>query len=1083
MRRGGKKVRGLATSAACLALAAEGAAEREHTDFQQGKWDKGKRVGKDLRKDLKGREVAKWIGKGGRWIIQWKEYLKHTQNSWQGSDRTEGKKQGECSGWWKSREEHLWQMPWKQQEQNGGNRGRGWEKGKGWNNKGLKNNGESYCNTLQKHNNISQQQRTLKDAQRDTLKDGWTWFEGTKIMGKTDVWCSYSDRWADEGEVKMAVGRKYGYSNFGMRHKEQEKHMKKWDEQRKTWSRSRGCSFGGTQDQKHRPKETWTYTYNINLKDEERERKGKRGTRKQRNKQMHIKNGNGANREPEVDMWHLESLGKISPEGHLHHYTDGSVEGQLGAWASITEGEGAMSGVALFNREMASVLPEIWGMIAVLRKIQRNEDWAKHKHSIWTDNAQAIQLALGLNEWNQEEEGGKVVKQLREILEEVENTRDIKLKWCKGHSGIEGNELADMAAGIQIRKMKQEIESDKEGNSMRTEGNHRLTEHEGKTQLTPNAKLQIKPEDEDTEEWARLADEHKQILSRLYEKAGGLNITKEEAADKIWLIGGNLPQCRETLNKQILEGVVTAIRHGCGFYTELEKEEMGMVEGWITENWAEGRRRIEQARIGRASEEEGGAQKKTEERMTQMKRKREEEGRSDESAKTSEKEQNQKKQRSRHENTFWSYWKGSGGGKVKIYPIHLCAGAGIPELALDKAIDILNGQGYCIEVLQGERYENSKEANRIAKILGGKAEEMGNIENWPKRAAKLKAKEGTWLLVTGGTPCTKLTGLVKRWDSRARVGLHMAPSNLIFAAQEGIQKLQKENEGKVVCMMEQVIPAFKKWEEEIGDLLGFVKRTSTDNLNGQATRDRMYMRSHKEPQLDEWGKRLWEETEEEMRESNGFEWKWDGRWSRWPHNENSMENKPPTQKSYYPVLVLRQGNPDNFDALVDWEKQFLRKMKIHDGRGEGFYAGVREVATWMGLNRKEIEKIQQHYKCEQEVDRLQGQGKEYWKGKQGAPTEEDYTTCGKKAFCHNCTEVLKCLGNAWNKKVAVEEYVKVLLVALKGGKAFDYQKKPKHVCREGCSQIETVGEAKRQEMERQKEHEERMRKEKGIIEV
>ena len=180
--------------------------------------------------------------------------------------------------------------------------------------------------------------------------------------------------------------------------------------------------------------------------------------------------------------------------------------------------------------------------------------------------------------------------------------------------------------------------------------------------------------------------------------------------------------------------------------------------------------------------------------------------------------------KSRYETSFWEYWKEKQRVKIKIYPIHLCAGAGIPELAVEKAVEILNEHEYQIELLQGERYETNEEANRMARALGTKAQEIGDISKWPERAKQLRAKEGTLFLVTGGTPCTKLTGLVRKWDSRARIGPHMTPSNLLFAAHEGIQVLQQNNRGKMICLTEQVVPAFEHWEREIESMFGH-KRT------------------------------------------------------------------------------------------------------------------------------------------------------------------------------------------------------------------------------------------------------------------
>ena len=264
--------------------------------------------------------------------------------------------------------------------------------------------------------------------------------------------------------------------------------------------------------------------------------------------------------------------------------------------------------------------------------------------------------------------------------------------------------------------------------------------------------------------------------------------------------------------------------------------------------------------------------------------------------------------------------------------------------------------------------------------------------------------------------------------------------------------------------MEQVVPAFKHWEKELESLFGNKKKTTTENFAGQAARDRFFFRSHKHDELDKWEHKLWVETEEEKKVDNGFYWR-NGEngenWSSWPHKQQWMERKPPTQKTYYPTLVLRNGNPDDFDKLQEWEKSFLGKMKIHSSQGEGMFAGPREVATWMGLSKQEMEKIKEAFPCTPVVDRLYDM--EHWRGNQFGPTEKEFTKCGQRRFCNNCTITLKCMGNAWNKKVAIEECLKVILPALKGMEAFNFQTVRAHQCKERCYLVETLAEAKLKE--------------------
>ena len=158
-------------------------------------------------------------------------------------------------------------------------------------------------------------------------------------------------------------------------------------------------------------------------------------------------------------MIHDDILAKSSPEREIFHFTDGAVEGELGAWACITENETALSGPALGGKgEVCSTFAEMMAVSAILEKIQE-EKWERGtKHTIWTDSAQTAKLIRGANEWKKDGEGKELVKQIRELLDRAEEDHWIQLKWCKSHVGIPGNELADKAAGLQLKRIKEEVE-------------------------------------------------------------------------------------------------------------------------------------------------------------------------------------------------------------------------------------------------------------------------------------------------------------------------------------------------------------------------------------------------------------------------------------------------------------------------------------------------------------------------------------------------------------------------------------------------------------------------------------------------
>jgi ribonuclease HI len=711
----------------------------------------------------------------------------------------------------------------------------------------------------------------------------------------------------------------------------------------------------------------------------------------------------------------------------------------------VSEEEKAQSGPALTNGETSSVIPEMFAMIAMLKKITNNEKYAQERHIIYTDSAQTLQLALGLNSWHHGQEGHDIVETLREMVEIAEQKLDITIKWCKGHNGNVGNEIADKAATSQVKHMKKTISDDMQRASQMqpTERKHdtpketETAEQKAKRQRI----IQVEDEMENEQEWAEMDCNSREVLAYLYAKMGGRQIGKDALADKVWALGILLPHMADDRAKLMLESAVAAIRQGCGKYDAIQKTDIAQVAKWILKNEEEATARVQQRRA------------KEEEKVRQATTKA-----------TEPANQNHKDERTE----FWQKWSAKKMVKKKIYPISLCAGGGNPELALMRAVRRLRKYGYDLDISPGERYETDQEANAVARtLLKGTvfegAIEMGSIVNFPARAKRLKAKEDTIILVLGGTPCTKLIGLVKRWDANARVGPHMDPSNLMFLAHEGIQTIQKENEGRVMVVMEQVIPAFQHWEDEIKARMGSAKRASTNKYRGQATRDRLFMKSHYNAELEEWEGPFEEEGEITNTKGNGFFWQTNEQWQRWPHSYSCMENKPPTMKAYYPVLVMRQGNKGDYDAPVEWERVFLNKMRIHDARSDGLYAGAEEVMTWMGLTQHEIRQIQDDHRCEKRIDRLQGLPESYWNNKPNGPTQNDYTLCGGKRFCVPCANILRVMGNAWNIKTATDEIMKVIISMQNGDRAFDYKKVLVHKCGIKCPLIETVYDARKKE--------------------
>ena len=174
--------------------------------------------------------------------------------------------------------------------------------------------------------------------------------------------------------------------------------------------------------------------------------------RKAKNKTKHAENGNVIE---EAELNHTTTkLKKRSPQGEIYHYTDGALEKDVGAWAFIAEGDGAVSGPAFESgNKLSSTVPELMAVIAVLEKLLKVKETNPQRHTIWTDSAETARLTQGYSEWKSGGRGEQLVK----LWVRAEHKIWIKLKWCKGHAGIEGNVAANKAAGIQLQNLIEEI--------------------------------------------------------------------------------------------------------------------------------------------------------------------------------------------------------------------------------------------------------------------------------------------------------------------------------------------------------------------------------------------------------------------------------------------------------------------------------------------------------------------------------------------------------------------------------------------------------------------------------------------------
>jgi ribonuclease HI len=134
-------------------------------------------------------------------------------------------------------------------------------------------------------------------------------------------------------------------------------------------------------------------------------------------------------------------------------YTDGACRGNPGpgGWGVVLSYQDSRKTLRGYDPETTNNRMELTAVIEGLRALNRSCDVA-----IYTDSKYVMQ---GISEWiaNWKRNGWKTAAKkpvknydLWQLLDKEVAVHSIDWNWVKGHSGIEGNELADQLANAAI---------------------------------------------------------------------------------------------------------------------------------------------------------------------------------------------------------------------------------------------------------------------------------------------------------------------------------------------------------------------------------------------------------------------------------------------------------------------------------------------------------------------------------------------------------------------------------------------------------------------------------------------------------
>ncbi len=140
---------------------------------------------------------------------------------------------------------------------------------------------------------------------------------------------------------------------------------------------------------------------------------------------------------------HHEDYRQRYPDA-LAIYTDGSgIDGKIGA-AAVAPQQGRAKKVFLGDKYTSTVYAaELKGIYLALKIAQQELGDSQREVLIYTDNQAAITIAGK----PRSRSGSYLLAQIIELIDEIRpRTRYIEISWIPAHTGIEGNEAADLAA-------------------------------------------------------------------------------------------------------------------------------------------------------------------------------------------------------------------------------------------------------------------------------------------------------------------------------------------------------------------------------------------------------------------------------------------------------------------------------------------------------------------------------------------------------------------------------------------------------------------------------------------------------------
>ena len=391
-----------------------------------------------------------------------------------------------------------------------------------------------------------------------------------------------------------------------------------------------------------------------------------------------------------------------------------------------------------------------------------------------------------------------------------------------------------------------------------------------------------------------------------------------------------------------------------------------------------------------------------------------------------------------------------------IVLLEVCAGIGGGRRGLEEAMRRAWQRGFQHRLKMVVAWKTNEKAKERYKTMfkDDNTKEMGCVEQMGATTGKMIISPNTRVITTIGTPCQMISKAIFHKKDNDYIGLHAPPSNLIWAAAEGVQRLMVGKNVERAAVVQEMTPAYAvEMEVELNEIFGkpWVARCGGHKWGGSvlAPRTRNF-------RIDPSIKVSETQHDAEVRDyctEDGYVWPTE----RIVPGTSSL----PTIRTCIPRLIRQEANKgEGSIGIGSKDREMLKAFQVQYKADPADVRWMKpeHMAALLGYKKEDITKMRQGAECKGKVDKRMGKTKQQWveEGAERWLDTANFCECGQEVYCENCTDLIEMLGNTWCLKSAAEA-VDMALQALENGQRVGLWPKAGkiHQCSSNCPMKKT----------------------------